>query len=262
VERILALEGAEAVAVVAAVGGGAFVLACLVLGARLLFLALRTRELPEFCIGAGLFLMGGVGYPLMMLARFHTELDGDLRSVVAVTHLACSLTGNVAVCVFNWRVFRPDSAAAKGLTVAVSGTLIGLFIAQGLSPGFLAFAQAGEGPWAFATYFTSFAYAWAGTESTRYFLMMSKRGRLGLADPVVTDRFRLWAIGTLSAVVISAVGIIYRALGLDFQGSAVGGITIGSLGLVTAICFWLAFLPPAFYRRRVGGSPGDATATA
>ena len=67
----------------------------------------------------------------------------------------------------------------------------------------------------------------------------------------VTDRFRLWAIGTLAAVLISSVGIVYRALGLDFQGSAIGGITIGTLGLVTAASFWLAFLPPAAYRRHV-----------
>jgi hypothetical protein len=239
------------VELLAKVGGGAFVLACLVLGARLLLMAVRTRELPELCIGAGLFLMGGVGYPLMMVARFHTGLDDPTRQAVAVAHLACSLTGNIAVCVFNWRVFRPDSAGAKGLTLAVAGSLLGLFLAQAISPGFLAFAKGAGGPWSHATYLSSFAYAWAGAESTRYFLMMSKRAKLGLADPVITDRFRLWAIGTLSAVVISGVGIVFRALGLDFQGSAIGGLTIGSLGMVTAICFWLAFLPPTFYRSRV-----------
>jgi hypothetical protein len=239
------------VELLAGLGGGAFVLACLVLGGRLLLMAVRTRELPELCIGAGLFLMGGVGYPLMMLARFHTGLDDSTRGAVAVAHLTCNLLGNVSVCVFNWRVFRPDSGGAKALTIAVGGSLAGLFIAQAISPGFLAFAQGAGGPWAHATYLSCFAYAWASTESTRYFLMMSRRKRLGLADPIVTDRFRLWAIGTLSAVVISAVGIVYRALELDFQGSAVGGITIGSLGLVTAICFWLAFLPPAIYRNRV-----------
>jgi hypothetical protein len=222
------------------------------LGARLVLLSTRTRALPEFCIGAGLFLMGGVGYPLMMVARFHTGLDDGTRATIAVAHLVCSLSGNIAVCVFNWRVFRPDSIFAKSLTIVVAGALGGLFIAQGISPGFLGFARDGAGPWAHASYLTAFAYAWAGTESTRYFLMMSKRQRLGLADPIVTDRFRLWAIGTLAAVVISTVGMVYRALGLEFQGSPVGGITIGTLGVAISVCFWLAFVPPAFYRRRVG----------
>ena len=244
----------------AAVGGGAFVLACLVLGARLLILSSRTRALPELCIGAGLFLMGGVGYPLMMLARFYPDFEDGTRTAVALTHLTCSLTGNVAVCVFNWRVFRPDSPQAKALTVAVGGALLGLFAAQGISPGFLAFALGDGGPWAHATYLTSFVYLWAGTESTRYFLMMSKREKLGLADPVVTDRFRLWAIGTLAAVVISSVGIVFRMLGLDFQSSSGGAITIGTLGLVTATCFWLAFLPPPAYRRRIAARGARAQA--
>ena len=244
----------------AALGGGAFVLACLVLGARLLVLAAKTRELPELCIGAGLFLMGGVGYPLMMVARFYTGLDDGAREAVAVAHLLCSLTGNIAVCVFNWRVFRPESLVAKSLTIIVAGSLAGLFLAQGLGPGFLAFAQKSAGAWTHATYLTSFAYAWAGMESLRYFRMMSKRQLLGLADPIVTDRFRLWAIGTLAAVVISAVGIAFRALGLDFQGSGFGGITIGTLGLVTAVCFWLAFLPAASYRRRVAAREAPSPA--
>lgn len=234
-------------------------LACLVLGARLLILSLRTRELPELCIGAGLFLMGGLGYPLMMLSRFHPDLSDGTRAAIAATHLVCSLTGNVAVAIFNWRVFRPDSAYARGLTVFITLTLLALFVGQLLSPGILAYAQGAGGPWLHSNYFTSFVYAWAGTESLRYFLMMARRARLGLADPIVTDRFRLWAIGTLSAVVISGMGLVYRALGLDFQGSAVGGITIGTLGLVTAIAFWLAFLPPAIYRRRFAQ---DVTASA
>ena len=63
----------------AALGGGAFVLASLIVGARLMLLARRTRHFPEFAMGFGLFGMGGVGYPLMMVARFHTGLDDTDR---------------------------------------------------------------------------------------------------------------------------------------------------------------------------------------
>ena len=48
-----------------AIGGVSFILASLVIGLRLLLLARRTRELPEFVIGLALFLMGGLGYPLL-----------------------------------------------------------------------------------------------------------------------------------------------------------------------------------------------------
>ena len=43
---------------VAAVGGGSFVLVSLAVGLRLLLVWWRTRELPEFALGFGLFAMG------------------------------------------------------------------------------------------------------------------------------------------------------------------------------------------------------------
>ena len=54
----------------AALGGGAFVLVSLVLSTRLLLLASRTRQLPELLVGLVLLLLGGVGYPLSTAGRF------------------------------------------------------------------------------------------------------------------------------------------------------------------------------------------------
>jgi hypothetical protein len=44
-------------------------LTSLVVGARLLLLARRTRRLPELALGIGLFLLGGVDYLLNLAAR-------------------------------------------------------------------------------------------------------------------------------------------------------------------------------------------------
>ena len=40
-----------------------------VVGARLIMLARRTRQLPEFCFGISFLFLGVVGYPLSIAAR-------------------------------------------------------------------------------------------------------------------------------------------------------------------------------------------------
>ncbi len=235
---------------IAAVGGGAFVLACLILGSRLFLLGWRRRALPELCIGAGLFLMGGLGYPLMLVAR-HLSPGPALQALLLVAYLCCNIGGNAGVCLFNWKVFRPRAGWAAGVAMAVPGALFGLAIAQLTQSGVAGFFTDAGGPWQGASHVAMAVYLWSGSESLAYFLRMRRRQRVGLADPVVTDRFRLWAVGTLTAVAISAVGITCQALGVEFRASMLGALTIGGLGLVTAASMWLAFLPPPAYLRWV-----------
>ena len=54
---------------VGAIGGGSVVLVSLVLGLRMLLLARNTRAVPEPTLGLGLFLMGGISYPIFVAAR-------------------------------------------------------------------------------------------------------------------------------------------------------------------------------------------------
>ena len=42
---------------------------------------------------------------------------------------------------------------------------------------------------------------WGAAESLRYFSMMRRRAKLGLADPLVTNRFLLWGLGIGAAMV-------------------------------------------------------------
>jgi hypothetical protein len=76
----------------AGIGGGAFVLVSLVIGVRVLWLARRTRGLPEFAMGLGLILMGGLGYPV--LAQFGSFLPDGERVWL--------LYGQIGVVVFLW----------------------------------------------------------------------------------------------------------------------------------------------------------------
>ena len=72
----------------AAIGGGAFVLVSLVIGVRVMWLARRTRGLPEFAMALGLLLMGGLGYPILILAQFGSFLSDGARVLLIVVQQA------------------------------------------------------------------------------------------------------------------------------------------------------------------------------
>ncbi|HKJ24608.1 MAG TPA: hypothetical protein VKB65_07285 [Myxococcota bacterium] len=234
-----------------AIGGGAFVVAAVVIGWRLIWLSRRTRGLPEFAIGTGLFLMGGLGYPLIVLARQMTAWPDAARAGLILANEIFAIVGMTLVAVFNWRVFRPNAPWAKALVGAIAATLTGLMVAQGCAGGWLALADGANFPWAWAAVPNAVALGWAGLESLGYHRTMVKRARLGLADAALVDRFRLWAIGTFSSAFLTLASLSGQIRGIDMATSTEGALLVGAFGVVSAGAMWLAFLPPAAYTRWV-----------
>jgi hypothetical protein len=237
---------------VAAFGGLVFIVASLVVGSRILMLASRTRQLPELAIGLSLFLAGGIGYPLIVLARLATTWPTGVRTGIFVVSMLLGLVGTLCACLFNQRVFRPGALWAKGLIAALAVTQVGLLIFQAVTPGLAAAALFNEGLG--ARLFTAthgVPLAWAAFESARYSAQLSRRVKLGLADPVVADRVKLWGISMGSSLVINLAATIGALRGVDFAATSLGALVIAPLGLVSAIAICLAFLPPQAYLRRV-----------
>jgi len=237
---------------VGAIGGLSFVAASFVVGLRLLLLAARTRELPEFAIGLALVLMGGVGYPLTAAARVAPSLSDRVRVLLFALSLLLSWIGTVLLAFFNLRVFRPKEAWARHLMVAVALLLLASFALESFSPGLRVATLRNEG-FGLRVFMGSIAIplAWGTYESLRYWELLRKRVRLGLADPVVADRMRLWGIGILCACVINVATTVAALFGIDFAVTTIGAFVIAPLGLVAAGSMWLAFIPPAAYLRRV-----------
>lgn len=236
----------------AALGGGLFVLASLVVGARLMWLARRTRGLPEFVLGGGLFLMGGLGYPLLAVAVQARGLPAGARIAMGVGNMALTVVGMSGVAWFTRRVFRPREPWAAVLLAALALGYAALALLQIVGPGVLAALDAPDhGLWANSAWLGLVAMLWAGLESVRYYRMQRRQLALGLSDPVVADRFRLWAISILCAACISGISLGLRMLGIDTAGTAAGSLVIGTLGLVTAGYMWMAFVPPKSYLERV-----------
>jgi len=234
----------------AAVGGGAFVLVSIVLGIRLVLMWLRTREIPELACGLGLMLMGGIGYPLLAVIE-QAPLGVEIKIGLLLTQLLCHIAGNTLLCVFTQRVFRPRARWARILVGMCFALTAAMAIVQIIHPGLVAFVERGVGVWHWHGGAATIPLLWTGVESLRYHLLMRRRQELGLADPLLTNRFRLWALAMFSAALITLISITAETLGTTLAGTRLGGLVIGSLGSVTAVAIWLAFLPPKAYVRRV-----------
>jgi hypothetical protein len=243
--------------ILAVVGGGAFALTSLVVGLRLIALSRHTGEVPELAVGLALLLMGGLGYPVQAAARGAEPLGGFVRIALAFGAMACMAGGVVGIGVFNWRVFRPERPAARRAVQALAAGGVARILWQAADPGFLA-AAVGRGPGVTGLeLLAAAALGWAAFESTSFARRLGRRLALGLADPLVVERVRLWSLAIVAAQILNAASIAARALGVDLATWRYGGALIGPLGLAAALGMSLAFFPPARYRRfrltRAGG---------
>ncbi len=227
---------------IAAFGGGAFVLASLAVGLRLLRLALRTRAVPETTLGLGLTLMGGFAYPLTSVARQAQALSDETRTALMIAAHVLMVLGIGCMGVFTWRVFRPESVSARRAVTALGLALAGCFVWQGVSPGYSAGALAKEGLAIVAiNALAGLAMGWTATEALRYAALLRRRLPLGLADPAVARQVLLWGVASGAATLITTATLTLHALGMDPATSTAGALIIGPLGLVAAISVSRAF---------------------
>jgi hypothetical protein len=148
---------------------------------------------------------------------------------------------------FTWRVFRPHSRAAAaaflGFTLGSVALLTGYAGADALGDPL----YRGRWFWSEAALHL-LALAWASAEALRYHARMRRRLRLGLADPVVANRFLVWGIAVAAAFGAVAVPVAFEALGAANETGLLAGIT-AAFALVSALGYSLTFFPPPAYRR-------------
>jgi hypothetical protein len=83
---------------------------------------------------------------------------------------------------------------------------------------------------------------------------MRRRLRLGLADPLVTNRFLLWGLGIGAAGVGSLISVVVQQIaGLSMAELPALTFSNSLFGLASALLMGVAFLPPAVWRRYVQG---------
>jgi hypothetical protein len=99
-------------------------------------------------------------------------------------------------------------------------------------------------------------------EALYYYSLMRRRMRLGLADPVVADRMRLWGwAGNAIALLWLGVGVARTIGGPGGINHPVTLLFIAVMGFVASVTNWLVFLAPPAYRRRVERRAARAAAS-
>lgn len=233
-----------------------------VLGVRLLRMASRTRQVPEFLMGAALLGAGFFGYVFMLVGTGAGDaLAPEVAHRVFLIGYAAISGGVILTYLFVWRVFEPTSVTARifvGIVcpiVAVTGLPFALPAVDGSRE-----AQAGLPLMIFwlGHSVRIGSGLWGFLEAGRYYTILRRRLRLGLADPVVTNRIALWALSSLGGMIIFASTAISNASGSSMKEVMSPGqiLLISSVAFAVSACQWLAFLPPRRYRAWVSRRAG------
>jgi len=254
------LELYGSIGLVAGVAQAVYLAAAFVLSGHLLNRARRSRDLAPLLLGLQLlfamgfgYLLCGAGTALALLAK-----DPSPRLVAALlgTGNAATMVGLAAALLFEWRVFWP----AERWPLALGGAFL-----AAMAVGWL--GSAATGAFDTGTYRNAWflllnggmlaANLWVGIEPLVYHAKLRRRIRLGLAEPLIVDRFLLWGLGSLARAALIVMGPLseWAMLGLEGEArltfSAAGMALASALGLATSVAYWLTFNPTSAYVRWV-----------
>jgi hypothetical protein len=218
-------------------------------GLDLIRRATKTRGLPEFFLGLA-FVFNGLSY-LFADLPFLIDIDSVFNEFSYTGRIFGSLCA-LTIAAFTWRVFQPEAGWAKRAFWAIGGLLL-----LGLTVSAL------EGDWegAHPLTYTGFWFEWLGGflpfiwfsfESLRAYSRSRRQLRIGLSDPIVSNRFLLIGLyGTLAASTYPLflwMGIMYELHG---SWSDPLDVFVGIIEVASLVALWTSFAAPTFYRRWV-----------
>ncbi len=239
----------------------AFILGSAVVSVRLLLLSRRTGQEPERLLGAAIGCTAVLGYGVLIanLVLRGTAAPEDVPALAVFLSGAGKTLHDLGVTLFILfvvRVFRPTERWAG----ALAGAMVSL-LWYGLGMGALAGSFRNEmGAVGSATWWCEYAVIWSYpiwsmVEAYRYWGVMRRRVAIGLAEPAVANRFFLWGTSSLfTALATWTASIPYAYIGNLEQAAAITPairIVTALAGIVSVSCSLFAFMPPAWYRRRI-----------
>jgi len=253
------------------VSTAAFSIFAIVIGVRLIALSRRTQRTPERSLGFGFIGTAGLGYGILMFAMIGRRAAGGVAEAPEIfTWLIalgwiCHNLGVTFMLDFVQRVFRPDEKWAHTLKYTLGIVLWGGWLADVLKGGLTA-------SWPSHYYWIAFAVIgtyplWTASEAFRYWGQMRKRVSLGLAEPLVSNRFLLWTIASLTTVASIWTVEIPTFLGYERMSPAAEHLTsitmlcTSAFGIVTIFTYWLTFFPPAWYQKRFDMTTSSETSS-
>jgi hypothetical protein len=252
---------------------------CAVVGVRLLRLARRDGSAPVRCLGLYFLLYGTLATGLS-ISTYLGWSSADLQLPDLATRAlnagfyASATIGLAFLLLFTRLTFRPASPAARSVVLglvmlmAVSATLVGA------TEGFAVRVVPGPAYW--VHFLARLAcWCWVAAESLGYWSKQRRRLALGLADPVVTNRFLLWGVWAVLIALLSLSDPAARLWYVSVAGSTTEWVPeIGrpiiqvtvpvtcALNAATLVLMLLTFFPSPAYRRWIAGRHEAAAARA
>ena len=219
---------------------------------RLFLIAHRTRKSPELFMAIGLAGTGPFGFGLSLAAGIVAPSDPMLGAWLRLAGTVAVSLASMAFALFTQRVFRPGKTWARVLVGLASIAFVGLF-ALTLQDHWQAGPDQSDPVMLERGAVLAFVWAWMGIECLRYRAVLRRRLALELADPLVVNRFTLWAFVSIESFLLNSICTLlaFRAGG----GSGMSGddmiLATGALGMTGAVAIYLAFVPPRAYQRWV-----------
>jgi hypothetical protein len=238
----------------------------LIVGLRLLRLGRRSPGGPEIWLALYFLLAAFLGMGLsnvvyMSWADPSLALPRPVATLLHAAYLFGVTAGMGCLYVFTRRTFRPDAGWAR-LLVAGAVLVMGVgYLSIGLSDGFRIRLIPGIAHWVTWAARTS-VFAWLLVECFIYWTRLRRRLRLGLADPLVTNRFLLWGLWAGAMLLMGQIDPLARVwyvarAGTMEQwipelGASIVMVLVASsagLGLLVMGTVYLTFFPSAGFRR-------------
>jgi len=229
----------------------------LIVGVRLLRLGRRTGEAPEKLLGLHFFAKGLAYLGWNIPAIFALE---EIRTLINfeiwfdLVPWAVFGVGMVPMMLFVRVVFRPDAAWAKFLV-----TTLALLLFSATTMWFVQSADfySIENPWFWCEWlgYTT-TYLWVTVEAFLAYSRARRRERIGLCDPVVANRYLLFAASGTATTIGCFVDLV-ETRGFSFYQTASTQIDLAYLIVESTgiLMLFLVFFPPAFYRRWIAAEP-------
>jgi hypothetical protein len=238
----------ERVLVLQSVSGAIYLLTITVVGIRLLMLARRNNALPELLLGLSLLVGGTFGASLEAGGMaISGSADPGVVGMLLLVGKVCGMVALVFQGVFIWRVFRPNAAWAPamiGICFAFSATALAGFWMHGT----FSTAQIPLVWFWLELIGRTAGSAWLVSEASRYYLLMRKRMQLGLADPIVGNRFLLWAFAGACGIAMMMTAVPPVIAPNSTHPLMAWDIALFSgAGISFCIAYSLIFFPPERY---------------
>jgi hypothetical protein len=228
-----------------------FILVGTAVGVRMLALARRTGGRPERLMGLGLVLVCALGYPGSLFSGFGKGTIGEVS--VPLWALASLLTqiGIGSIWLFTGAVFRPGVPWAPALISAGVAAMVASYLGTGYvlltAPADASCTDSTRGWLLVGMLGYAGSFLWSAVEGLLQRRMALRRLALGLADPVIVNRFLLWGLFGLMATGINLASATGVVLGVDPAQSLLVLLPMGVLGAAASALMYLAFFPPAWY---------------